>query len=91
MVARKSEILTHFENMRDELGENTPIVMTQFNGMGGGSTYDNYSAMIATIASEMPNVYCVPATGAGLRDVNHWNYSGMKIMAGRMLDIVESI
>lgn len=87
----KAATIVHLANMRTLVGANTPIVMTQFNGMGGGSTYDSYSDAIQEICDELVGVYCVPATGAGLRDTNHWNYSGMKLMSGRMLDIIESI
>lgn len=79
----------HIANMRAQVGANTPVVMTQFQGMGSGA-YSSYNTAIATLASTIDQVYAVPATGAGLRDTNHWNYSGMKLVAGRMLDVIEA-
>lgn len=66
--------------------------MTEFQGMGsGGTAYDSYSTVIREIASEVANTYSVDVTGAGLRDANHWNYSGMKFVTGKMLDIIENL
>lgn len=59
----KTAVQQNFVNMRNIVGQNTPIIMTQFQGMGG----------------------------AGLRDSNYWNYSGMKFVARKMLDIFEVI
>lgn len=88
----KAAVINHFVNIRTYLGANTPIIMTEFQGMGASSTaYDSYSTAIQEIAANDPNTYSVSASGAGLRDSNHWNYAGMKLVAGRLLDVVEQI
>lgn len=88
----KSNVITFLSNIRSYTGASTPIVMTEFQGMGtGGTAYDSYSTVIQEIASEVRNTYSVDVTGAGLRDANHWNYSGMKFVAGKMLDVIENL
>jgi len=88
----KTAVQAHFANMREELGATTPIIMTEFQGMGsGGNQYASYNTAIQEIAAADPYTYSVNTSGAGLRDVNHWNYAGMKQVAGAMLDIVESL
>ena len=57
----------------------------------GGNQYASYNTAIQQIAAADPYTYSVNTSGAGLRDVNHWNYAGMKQVAGAMLDIVESL
>ena len=86
----KAAVQAHFVKIRAELGATTPIVMTEFQGMGG-TGYPAFTAAIQEIAADDPYTYSISASGAGLRDTNHWNYAGMKLVAGRMLDIVESL
>lgn len=87
----KSGIVTHFANMRSYIGMgDIPIVMTQFQGMGsGGTQYSSYNTAIQEICASQTNVFSIDVSGAGLRDANHWNYSGMKQVAGDLLDVVE--
>lgn len=88
----KAATIAHIERMRDEIGDDTPIIMTEFQGMGsGGTQYATYNTAIQEIAAADPNAYSVDVTGAGLRDVNHWNYAGMKLVTGRMLDIAQGL
>ncbi len=89
----KTGILAHFVNLRSIVGiPNLPIIMTEFETMGGTSTaYDTYTSMIQTIASEDPNVYSVDATGATKRDANHWDYYGMKLMSSRLLTVAKTL
>lgn len=66
--------------------------MTEFQGMGsGGNQYSSYTTAIQDLAATLPNVYSVDVTGAGLRDVNHWNYSGMKQVTNSLLTVAESL
>lgn len=88
----KLGVTTHFQTIRNKIGRNVPIIMTEFQGMGsGGTQYSNYNIAIQELASTIENVYSINVSGAGLRDINHWNYSGMKTVAGRMLNKVEEI
>lgn len=88
----KSAVLAHFADIRTYLGTNTPIIMTEFQGMGASPTaYDSYTTAIQEISASDHNAYSVNVTGAALRDANHWNYSGMKFVSGKLLDIAEQI
>jgi Carbohydrate esterase, sialic acid-specific acetylesterase len=85
----KTNVTNHFVNMRSEIGQgDIPIIMTEFQGMGG-TGYPTYCTAIQELAASISNVYSIDVTGAGLRDTNHWNYIGMKSVAGEMLDIAE--
>lgn len=79
--------------MRDDIGlGDIPIVMTEFQGMGsGGTQYSSYNTAIQELASTINNAHSVDVSTAGLRDVNHWNYSGMKFVAGKLLDVFENL
>lgn len=83
----KAAVIAHLAELRAVIGRgNVPIVMTEFQGMGaGGSAYAAFSTAVQEIASEVPNVFSIDATSAGRRDVNHWNYSGMKTITQRLL------
>ena len=89
----KAGVIQHFINLREVIGlGNVPIIMTEFQGMGsGGNQYSSYITAIREIAAEVENVYSVDVSGAALRDTNHWNYAGMKLVAGRLLDEFESL
>lgn len=52
------------------------------------NAYGNFNTAIQELANTLTNIYPVDVTGAGLRDPNHWNYSGMKLVSGRLLDQV---
>lgn len=78
----KSATISHFADMRALLGSNTPILMTTLMT----PTYNSYNTAINEIAASTSNVYVVDTTGATLRDSNHWDYAGMKLIAGRMIE-----
>lgn len=80
----KPAVKVHLENLRKELGPETPIVMTQFM-----DPYDHYNRAIVSICEEMTGVFSVATKDASLRDPNHWDYRGMKTVADRMLDAIE--
>jgi len=84
----KTGVTNHFAAMRSEIGfGDVPIAVTQFQGMGNNA-YGNFNIAIQELANTLTNIYPVDVTGAGLRDPNHWNYSGMKLVSGRLLDQV---
>lgn len=86
----KTGVTNHFASMRAEIGfGDIPIIVTQFQGMGGNA-YGSYNTAIQELASSLTNVHPVDVTGAGLRDPNHWNYVGMKMVAGLLLDKFET-
>ena len=49
-----------------------------------GSPGASYNAKIAEICAEVPNCYMISCDGATLRDTNHWDYAGMRWIAGIM-------
>ena len=80
----KASTKNHFQNLRNELGSNTLIIMTKFMPQ-----YSGYNGLIDEICNELPNTYAVETGDAGLSDPLHWNASGMKLIGSRMLTIVE--
>jgi len=72
----------HFNNIRRELGF-CPIIMTQLM-----SPYTLYNTKIAEIVDEYPFTYSVVTSDLTLLDPTHWSYSGMKIIADRMANIM---
>ena len=86
LEAWKPAVIAHFENLRKELGAETPIVMTRFM-----PNYAAYNAAIEEICQTVPNTYSVNTLDAPLRDANHWNYAGMKLVTGRMLDVLDEV
>ena len=82
----KPAVIAHFENLRKELGAEMPIVMTRFM-----PNYAAYNAAIEEICQTVPNTYSVNTLDAPLRDANHWNYAGMKLVTDRMLDVLDEV
>jgi len=86
-VARwKQDVKDHLARLRQEVAGDPPIVMTRFM-----PRYEAFNAAIAEICSEMQGVYSVETRDAALRDDNHWSYAGMKVVAGRMIDVLERL
>jgi hypothetical protein len=82
----KSAVISHLADIREVLGRDTPVIMTKFMPY-----YPEYNRMIGEIAEEVGNTYSVYTEDASLRDEHHWDHAGMKLVAGRMLDIFESL
>jgi hypothetical protein len=80
----KANTKKHFQNLRNELGANTMIVITKFM-----SQYSGYNGVIDEICNELPNTFSVETGDASLVDDKHWNASGFKLIGDRMLNIVE--
>jgi cytochrome c553 len=53
--------------------------------------YAAYNAAIEELCKKVPGTSSVDTLDAPLRDPNHWNYAGMKLVAGRMLDRVAGL
>lgn len=82
----KAAVMAHFAAMRKLLGGDTPIIMTKFM-----HRYAAYNAAIDEICRNTPETYAIDTLDASLRDENHWDYRGMKLVAGRMLDRLEAL
>lgn len=89
----KTAVQEHFSAMRNTIGNNNvPIIMTEFQGMGsGGTQYNTYNTGIQELTQVLINVHSVNTSTAGLRDANHWNYTGMKYVTDLMLDKFETL
>lgn len=88
----KSAVKARFEVLRNRVGSNTPIIVTQFQSI----TPHDLSAFndaIEEIANEMPRIYPVDSTGCATYDGIHWGggETGIKQLTGRMLDIAERL
>lgn len=71
---------TH-KRIRGQLGY-VPIIMTKFHPETVGV---NFNDSIDAYAASDPMVMAIECTGVTLKDQNHWDYGGMKTMAGRFV------
>ncbi len=76
----KKDVESHLSRISARL-PNAVIVMTQFQSMG----YPEINKAIAVIADAEQHILAVDSIGTSLRDKNHWDYSGLKAMADRMV------
>lgn len=83
----KTAMLNWFTRVRTLCGGGTsiPIVMTRI--MRTNSSYQAIDDKIVEIANEQSFVSAASITGATLRDANHWDYAGMKLISSRMAAI----
>lgn len=81
----KTNTITHFSNLRNIVGANTPILITKLMTPGTTGNYGLFNIRIQEICDSDPYSFMIDTDGAGLRDTNHWNYSGMKLIASRMI------
>lgn len=79
----KTAMVAHIDKIKADL-PGSIVIMTQFQSMTNQSGYATYNAVMDEIAAQQSNVFVVSATGAGLRDTNHWSYAGLKTVASRM-------
>jgi hypothetical protein len=75
----KANTKTFFIKLRQRYG-NMPIFMTYLT-----PTYTTYNTAITELSSEVDNFYAIQTNDAALVDVNHWGYSGWKIIASRFI------
>lgn len=74
----KTLTLAHFDKIRVKYGF-VPIVMTKFM-----NTYSAINTAIDQLVLLRPDLYAVNTSDATLRDANHWDYAGMKLVSDRM-------
>ena len=75
----KAATIAHFQKIRVEFPD-IPILFSDVTPQ-----YPTYSAAIVAVTNEVSNCHFIPTSNATLRDSNHWDYTGMKIIAGRMI------
>ncbi len=85
MPTFKTRMATYISDLRNVLGQDTPIIMTKFM-----SSYSALNTALDEIATANTNVYTVLGSDAAVRpgDTDHFNYAGLKLVTGRMLDKV---
>lgn len=82
----KAGVKNVFNQMRTDLGYTLPIVMTLFNDIPEGATYNT---AMTEIASELTHMYAVSTAGATeIADGYHWNYAGMKQVSNALTDVI---
>ena len=80
------QMIRHINNLRSVTGGNTPVVMTKFFG-----EFTRMNNAIDSVAMAMDSVYTIDTTGAPTQDTAHWNYSGYKEIANRILAKIEDL
>ncbi len=83
----QNKLYRHINTLRAITRQTTPVILTKFNG-----TNTRYNNALDSVANNMglPKVYTIEATDVPLSDPWHWNYSGMKTMANRFLDVISN-
>ncbi len=76
----KAATIARLAAIRAELGP-VPVLMTLLME----PAYTAYNAALDAICAADPLTRAVSATGCTLRDANHWDYAGMKLLASRMV------
>lgn len=77
----KTKTLAHWDKIRAKYGM-VPIVATKFM-----SYYSTYNTAIDEIVAQRQDTYAVETQDATLRDTNHWDYAGMKLVSSRMQEV----
>jgi len=83
----QNALYAHINTLRAITRDSTPVIITKFFGVN--TRYDN---AIDSVANNMglTKVYTVIGTGADTGDTYHWNYSGLKVIANRFLDVINN-
>jgi len=76
----KNDTIAHLAKIRRAVGPSA-ILMTRLMS----PAYDTYNTAIDEIAAADDLTLAIDVTGATLRDANHWDYAGMKLIASRMV------
>lgn len=79
-----------FANFRRDLGS-FPIIMTRL--IGSGNNYD--ATLTGTLKNRDDGIFHIytpqSSVGDSLLDVKHWNYLGLKAVANRFLNVMDTI
>lgn len=78
-AAWKDSTKVFFVKLRQRYG-NIPIFMTYLT-----PDYTSYNARVTELAAEVDNFYAIQTDDADLEDVNHWDYTGWKLIATRFI------
>lgn len=75
----KEKTKTFFVKLRQRYG-NIPIFMTYLT-----PSYTTYNTAITELSTEVDNFYTIQTSDAPLKDGNHWDHNGWKIIAPRFI------
>lgn len=81
----KTKTIEHFKNLRRYIGY-APVIAPLF--MSGQDPYNTY---LSEIQATEKYFFTIDSTGSGLRDGNHWNAQGLKLLASRMVDVTVNL
>jgi hypothetical protein len=87
-VTWKANTITHIGELREVMGADTPFLFVEIMAGSSGASYND---SITAICAEVDNCYLISCLDAGLRDTNHWNYAGMKLIAERLCEKTEEL
>ncbi|MBK7934610.1 MAG: VCBS repeat-containing protein [Acidobacteria bacterium] len=77
----KNDTIAHLAKVRRAVGPSS-ILMTRLMS----PTYDTYNTAIDEIDAADDLSVAISVSGATLRDANHWDYAGMKLISSRMVE-----
>lgn len=80
----KDSTKSMFAQMRARYGH-MPIFITKLP-----ATYSTYNLRIAQIANEISECYVIETSDAALENVNHWSYAGFKVIAWRVVGLMNA-
>lgn len=83
----KAQMVRNINLWRVITKETTPVILTKFSG----STILRYNNSIDSIANNLglSKVYTIDGSGS-MGDPYHWNYSGLKDVADRFIDVLKN-
>lgn len=76
----KSQMIQFITDVRADFGATIPFIITKLP-----TAYNRYDNEIEQICSELPYCWFVEVSDLTMEDLYHWNYSGMKTIADRMI------
>jgi len=77
----KAATIAHFEKIRTRYGADIPIIFGKLPAI-----YSTYNTAIDELVSVTSLCWSIETTDLGMKDANHYNYTGMKTMSDRMID-----
>lgn len=77
----KAATAAHWAKIRARYGADMPIICTKFM-----TAYSTFSTALDEVVASTANCWSIVTEDLPLQDGAHWNYSGMKSMATRMIN-----
>ena len=83
----KNKLYRHINTLRAITRQTTPVIITKFSA--GNTRYNNVFDSVANNMG-LQKVYTIDATDATMLDAYHWNYSGLKTITNRLLNVIST-